>query len=184
MRRLHTGHYFLILFLTGFLTGVVYANYELGKQAAWSGTFTEAFLRELEVGKIVLKQYFWYLLRARLLLCAIMALLLVIRIRKPAVVLLLLWMGALGGIFLSEAVIQWGMKGSLFCMAGLLPQFLFYVPAVFVYLRYVWNFPQSQWNRQKTIFAGSLLLIGFWTEWYLNSWLVSRLVQLLFSSVG
>ena len=135
MKAFRTGHYFLALFFTGFLTGILIVNYIWGEQLSLIGTFTEVYL---------------------------------------------LWTGMSGGILLSEAVAELGMKGSILCVAGLFPQFLFYVPAVLVLLRFCWNYPQNQWNRQKTFFVCGLFLIGIFLESCLNPWLIQQIVNILF----
>ena len=83
-------------------------------------------------------------------------------------------------IKIEEAVAELGMKGSILCVAGLFPQFLFYVPAVLVLLRFCWNYPQNQWNRQKTFFVCGLFLIGIFSESCLNPWLIQQIVNILF----
>ena len=103
-----------------------------------------------------------------------------IRIRKIVAAFFLLWTGMSGGILLSEAVAELGMKGSILCVAGLFPQFLFYVPAVLALLRFCWNYPQNQWNRQKTFFVCGLFLIGIFSESCLNPWLIQQIVNILF----
>ena len=103
-----------------------------------------------------------------------------IRIRKIVAAFFLLWTGMSGGILLSEAVAELGIKGSILCVAGLFPQFLFYVPAVLVLLRFCWNYPQNQWNRQKTFFVCGLFLIGIFSESCLNPWLIQQIVNILF----
>ena len=112
---------------------------------------------------ISFQQYIWYLIRVRGVFFLILFLAMGIRIRKIVAAFFLLWTGMSGGILLSEAVAELGMKGSILCVAGLFPQFLFYVPAVLVLLRFCWNYPQNQWNRQKTFFVCSLFLIGIFS---------------------
>ena len=164
MKAFRTGHYFLALFFTGFLTGILIVNYIWGEQLSLIGTFTEVYLMRLKNEKISFQQYIWYL----------------IQVRKIVAAFFLLWTGMSGGILLSEAVAELGMKGSILCVAGLFPQFLFYVPAVLVLLRFCWNYPQNQWNRQKTFFVCGLFLIGIFSESCLNPWLIQQIVNILF----
>ena len=164
MKAFRTGHYFLALFFTGFLTGILIVNYIWGEQLSLIGTFTEVYLMRLKNGIFFLMLF----------------LAMGIRIRKIVAAFFLLWTGMSGGILLSEAVAELGMKGSILCVAGLFPQFLFYVPAVLVLLRFCWNYPQNQWNRQKTFFVCGLFLIGIFSESCLNPWLIQKIVNILF----
>ena len=129
---------------------------------------------------ISFQQYIWYLIQVRGIFFLMLFLAMGIRIRKIVAAFFLLWTGMSGGILLSEAVAELGMKGSILCVAGLFPQFLFYVPAVLVLLRFCWNYPQNQWNRQKTFFVCSLFLVGIFSESCLNPWLIQQIVNILF----
>ena len=180
MKKIRAGHYFLILFFAGFLTGIFYGNYNWENHSDWTGIFTETFWGELGNTRVVLQKYIWYLLYARVFLCAVLVLMVFLRIRKIMTALFIIWTGTSGGILLSEAVTQLGMKGSLLCIAGILPQSLFYIPAAFIFLKYCWNYPQSQWNRQKTRFVCILFLLGILSEIYLNPCLIQWMARHLF----
>lgn len=180
MKAFRTGHYFLALFFTGFLTGILIVNYIWGEQLSLIGTFTEVYLMRLKNETISFQQYIWYLIQVRGIFFLMLFLAMEIRIRKIVAAFFLLWTGMSGGILLSEAVAELGMKGSILCVAGLFPQFLFYVPAVLALLRFCWNYPQNQWNRQKTFFVCGLFLIGIFSESCLNPWLIQKIVNILF----
>ena len=57
MKAFRTGHYFLALFFTGFLTGILIVNYIWGEQLSLIGTFTEVYLMRLKNEKILLFFY-------------------------------------------------------------------------------------------------------------------------------
>lgn len=65
MKAFRTGHYFLALFFTGFLTGILIVNYIWGEQLSLIGTFTEVYLMRLKNETISFQQYIWYLIRVR-----------------------------------------------------------------------------------------------------------------------
>ena len=180
MKTFRTGHYFLLLFFTGFLAGIFYSNYGWKDQSNLTGIFAETFLGEIGSTKIVLQKYIWYLFRARAILCIVLVLIVFLRVRKIAAAFFIVWTGMSGGILLSEAVTQLGMKGSLLCIAGIFPQSLFYIPTTLVFLRYCWNYPQSRWNRQKTGFVCISFLLGILSEAYLNPRMIQWMVQHLF----
>ena len=84
MRAFRTGHYFLALFFTGFLTGILVVNYIWGEQLSLIGTFTEVYLMRLKNETISFQQYIWYLIQVRGIFCLILFLMMGIRIRKIA----------------------------------------------------------------------------------------------------
>ena len=120
MKAFRTGHYFLALFFTGFLTGILIVNYIWGEQLSLIGTFTEVYLMRLKNEKISFKQYIWYLIQVRGIFFLVLFLAMGIRIRKIVAAFFLLWTGMSGGILLSEAVAELGMKGSILCAFALL----------------------------------------------------------------
>lgn len=65
VKAFRTGHYFLALFFTGFLTGILIVNYIWGEQLSLIGTFTEVYLMRLKNEKISFQQYIWYLIQVR-----------------------------------------------------------------------------------------------------------------------
>ena len=180
MKKFRTGHWFLLLFFAGFLTGIFFINYGWRNYSSLTTVFSEEFLAELGTVKISFQKYIWYLLQTRLILCGVLILMMFLRIRKITATVFIYWTGLSVGILFSEAVTQLGMKGSLLCVAGLLPQSLFYIPAVLVFLRYCWNYPQNQWNRQKTVFVSGLFALGILSETYLNPWVIRWVATHLF----
>ena len=113
MKAFRTGHYFLALFFTGFLTGILIVNYIWGEQLSLIGTFTEVYLMRLKNEKISFQQYIWYLIQVRGIFFLVLFLAMGIRIRKIVAAFFLLWTGMSGGILLSEAVAELGMKGTI-----------------------------------------------------------------------
>ena len=108
MKAFRTGHYFLALFFTGFLTGILIVNYIWGEQLSLIGTFTEVYLMRLKNEKISFQQYIWYLIQVRGIFFLMLFLAMGIRIRKIVAAFFLLWTGMSGGILLSEAVAELG----------------------------------------------------------------------------
>ena len=101
------------------------------------------------------------------------------KMRKIAAVLFLVWTGISGGILISTAVISMGIKGSLLCTVGILPQFVFYVPAYLILIWYCYSYPKSQWNRQKAVFAALAVSVGMILEIFVNPSLVRAFLSTL-----
>ena len=80
---------------------------------------------------------------------------------------------------ISMAVLGMGVKGSILCIAGMLPQFLCYIPAYLIVVWYAYCYPRMQWNIQKSLVSGGLLLVGIVLELYVNPVLVGAFLKTL-----
>ena len=165
--------------MPGFLLGVIYVNFIARKYVAVPGIFSDYFLDQFLDLQIDVREYLWYLLRLRAVPFLALAALSFTRARRVSGVLFLVWAGASGGILLSSAAADLGIKGCLLCVTALFPQFLFYIPAFVVLLWYCYTAPQSHWNRQKTIFVILTMALGLITELYVNPIVVKAFLATL-----
>ena len=129
MKRLHSRKQLLVLFMPGFLAGVLCVNLLTKRYTAEPGIFSEYFLDQFQTVKIVAKEYLWYLLRLRLLPFLAVLALSMTKMRRAAAALFLIWTGISAGILISTAVLSMGIRGSFLCLAGMFPQFILYIPA-------------------------------------------------------
>lgn len=168
MKILHTRKQLFVYFMPGFLLGIIYVNLIMKKYTAESGIFSDYFLKQYQTAEIIAQEYIWYLLKVR----AVPFLLLLgsafTKLRKFASIAFLVWTGFSSGLLLSMAVLGMGIKGSILCIVGILPQFLLYIPAYMVVIWYSYTYPQNRWNTQKSIFVGLTLFVGILLEVYVN----------------
>lgn len=179
MRIFHTRKQLIAFFMPGFLFGIVYVNFIAVRYMAEPGLFSTYFLEQYQSVDIIAGEYLWYLIRTRIFPLIILAGFSVTRLRKAASVLFLIWTGMSGGILISLAAADLGIKGSILCITGLLPQFLFYIPAYLILLWYAYAYPASRWNRQKTIFISFMMAAGLVLEVYVNPVLVRIFLSVL-----
>ena len=179
MKIFHTRKQFLAFFMPGFLLGIIYVNFIARKYMAEPGIFSEFFLNQFVNVQIDVREYLWYLLRLRVVPFIALAALSFTRIRRAAAVLFLVWAGVSGGILISAAAADLGIKGCLLCVTALFPQFMFYIPAFIVMLWYCYTAPQNHWNRQKTIFVTLTMSLGLITELYINPVIVKVFLSTL-----
>ena len=170
---------FLIFFMPGFLLGIVYVNFVARKYMAEPGIFSDFFLNQFQSVSIDVKEYVWYLLRLRAAPFLALAGLSFTKAGKISAVLFLVWTGISAGILVSAAVLNMGIKGSILCLAGLFPQFLFYIPAYAILLWYCYTVPQTHWNRQKTIFVSLAMSVGIILELYVNPMIIKAFLSVL-----
>lgn len=179
MKIFRTRKQFLVFFMPGFLLGIIYVNFIARKYMAEPGIFSDYFLNQFQSSSIDAREYIWYLLRLRAVPFLVLAGLSFTKARKISAVLFLVWTGISGGILISAAVLNMGIKGSLLCIVGLFPQFLLYIPAYVVLLWHCYTAPQTHWNRQKTLFVSLAMAVGIILEMYVNPVLVKAFLSVL-----
>lgn len=179
LKMFHVKRQLLALFMSGFLLGILYVNLEAEQFAAGAGIFSEYFLKQYQQVEILTGEYIWYLLQVRLIPFLVMLGAAFTKFRKGAAVLFLIWTGFSAGLLFSMAVLGMGVKGSILCVIGMLPQFLFYIPAYLIVLWYAYCYPRMQWNVQKSLVSGGMLLIGLILELYVNPVLVGAFLKTL-----
>lgn len=179
MKILHSRKQLFALFMPGFLLGVLCVNLLAKRYSAEPGIFSDYFLNQFQTVKIVARDYLWYLLRIRILPFLTVLALSMTKMRRAAAALFLIWTGISAGILISTAVLSMGIRGSFLCIAGIFPQFVFYIPAYLILLWYCWSYPGSRWNRQKTLFVVMALAMGILMEIYVNPSIVRAFLSTL-----
>lgn len=179
MKILHTKWQMLSLFMTAFLLGILYVNIFAKHSVTELQVFSEYFLTQYAGLDVDAREYLLYLMRVRLLPFILVMVLTFTKIRKISAAAAVLWTGFSGGILLSLAAMNMGIKGILFCMVGIFPHFFLYIPAYIVLLVYSWQYPRNQWNRQKTIFITAAMLAGILLETYVNPVLIKGFLRML-----
>lgn len=103
----------------------------------------------------------------------------------------LLYMGFEFGSILTSSILQFGAQGGIFGLSLFLPQYLFYIPAVFGICSASYQKSLTLWKNQpvfeKTIYGylGKMLLLvclmagGIYLEAFWNPFLVAKLVDYL-----
>ena len=165
--------------MAGFLVGILYANIISRQYVTVSGVFNEYYLRQYMITEIVAEEYIWYILPMRAGPFLALAVLGYTKLKKIAVIAYLLWTGFSVGMIAVTAVIQMGMRGILLFLAGIMPQFLFYILAYTVVLWYLYTYPDAKWNSGKTVFVILTLIMGILMEVYVNPGLMRMFIQTL-----
>ena len=179
MRIFQTRKQLLVFFMPGFLLGIIYVNFVAKKYMAEPGIFSDYFLEQFRSATVDAREYIWYLLKIRAVPFLGLTGLSFTKARKAASDLFLVWTGISFGILISAAILSLGLKGSLLCVVGLFPQFLFYIPAYLVLLWHCYMIPRSSWNRQKIIFTSLMMAAGIMLELYVNPVLVKAFLSVM-----
>ena len=171
--------YLVVLYLTGFLIGIVSTNIESKELVVYSGVFSESFLNQYRQMEIDTEKFLWYVVRIRLLPVAVLGMLGCTRWKKTIVTMFLCWTGFLSGTGITLAILKMGVKGLLFGIVALTPQILFYIGGYFIILWYLYRYPDNRWNGTKTIGVCLALLAGIILETWVNPILMQLFIRVL-----
>lgn len=176
-RKKEYARLWILLFVAGFIAGILYRNLTY-KDYSDSGTiFNEYFMQQFAGIEIVAKEYMKYIIGERLTPLICICILGCLKWKKVLTSLFVSWTGFLLGVLVVSAIIWQGAKGVLLCMAILFPHMLFYVLAYCIVLSYFYSYPESSWNLKKTMVVVLSLAVGIVLESYVTPWLL-RLIYL------
>lgn len=169
----------LIIFLAvGFFMGILYENIVSKNQGVSIKLFQTYFLKQFTQVEIVAEEYLWYVAKARVIPFLVLLFLGCLKWKKMMVSICVSWTGFLFGIIIVSSVIQLGMKGILFFLAGMLPHMFFYVLGYGMYLLHLYRYPSHTWSNTKTIFIVLMIFLGIVLETYLSPLIIKSIVRI------
>lgn len=171
MKVFHVKKQLAALFMPGFLIGIIYVNF-LAKNMWQLRICSVNIFGSIQGCADRRKRIFMVSASHSLRSVFMLSGLALTKLKKVSAGLFLGWTGISVGVLVSLAASNLGMKGCLLCLIGVSPQFLFYIPAYFMILKYCYESEDGRWNRQKTIFVGLMMSLGIITELYVNPVLV------------
>lgn len=172
-----------VLFLGGFLLGFLLMN--MGKSILLTGTgmFDEDTLYHMRYMAVDSGALFCYILRKRFLRVSGLILLLTTYLGALTCAVMIAWYGLSAGVFLSTLLLRYGIRGFLIALAGIFPQYIFYVPAILLLLR--WGDREAAgtpegWKRKFQLLPIlGLLLLGCLLEGYVNPGILLSVLKIL-----
>ena len=166
----------LILFFAGLLAGILFV--QTLSDDSFAGIFSEYFLNQYASLEIDGQRLFRYVGGYR---CSQYVLLVCCGAVPAAPVLVgafLFFLGMTWGTMISISTVRLGLKGVLICVAGVVPQILFYLPAFGWILLWIWNGGSSRKKYWFLVGTGVFfLLFGIVTEVYLNPLLLQQILR-------
>lgn len=166
----------LLLFFAGLLAGILFV--QMQSDDSFAGIFSEYFLNQYASLPIDYRKLLRYVGGYR---CGQYGLLLCCCALSAAPLLcsgILFLLGMTWGTMISISTVRLGFKGVLLCVAGVLPQIFFYLPAFGWMLLWIWKRGN---NRKKYLFlaaAGFFFLVcGIVTEVYLNPLILQQILR-------
>lgn len=125
---------FGMIFLVAFAAGILVMNFGKSILLEHTGLLDENVLRQMVSAYPDSNALFAFVLRKRITLALVMVLLATTYLGIGVCVAVDIWYGFSAGAFLAAAMIQYGFKGILLVAAGVMPQYLFYAPALYALL--------------------------------------------------
>lgn len=193
-KDLHMGKLpFLPVFLTGLLAGIVIMNIGKSILLESTGLLDEYALYHMKYMTVNSNALFYYVLRQRLGTLLILAVFATTYLGLAVCLGTVLWYGMAAGAFLSALVIRYGMKGILFALTGILPQYLLYVPAMLAMLLWCEKLCRSIYFRNtfypenadsplkrttRLIIIFMAVILGAFLESYINPYFMSALLKI------
>ena len=183
-RRKYPGQF---LFGLGFLLGVILPNFMYRTQ--WhQSTVSSVYLMGIFSGDSS-TEYFWQVLKMRggLFLLASCSGVTIFGI--PVAVMGMLAGGVLTGMLLTVSVLQFGLNGGLIGAGLLFPQYLLYLPCLFIGLDQIYDCSAKLWKNRsfsagqittyllKMFLCAALCLAGIFLEVYCNPKITEILIK-------
>ena len=165
--------------LAGFVLGILYSNFIAADSLLLVGNLHTYYLEEFAKRKTQMIEYFPYLLKLRLTPILVIILAKHLKFRKCIVTLFSTWVGFLWGIYACISVAQFGVKGIAFCVIGIFPQIIFYIPAYIMVVVFVYYYPTIQWNSFKTFVFLLCLISGIFLEGQMNPIMLKWFIKML-----
>ena len=183
----------LPVFLTGILAGIFIMN--IGKSILLenTGLLDEYALYHMKYMTVNSNALFYYVLKQRMGTLLILAVSATTYLGLAVCLGMTLWYGMAAGAFLSALVIRYGMKGILFALTGVMPQYLLYVPAMLALLFWCESLCRSIYFRNTVYMEGNMtvpkrlvhlaiivvaVLAGCFLESFVNPHLMSGLLKI------
>ena len=169
----------IIILAVGFFIGIIYENILAHRSVVISELILKNNLKQYLQVNVIAEKYFWYVVKARMLLFAFILLLSCFKWKKIFVAVCICMVGFFGGVMTVASVLQLGIKGLFLCAIGLFPQGIFYGMAYSMLFVYWFRYPERRWNHTKTIFVVLMLLVGCMVEVYVNPILVKWMIAMI-----
>jgi len=183
------------IFLTGLLAGMVIMNVGKSLLLDSTGLLDEYTLYHMKYMTVESNGLFYYILRMRLKTIITLAILATTYLGLAVCAGASFWYGLSFGAFLMTVLLRYGLKGVLFALAGVFPQYLLYVPAMAALLLWCEGLNRSIYFRNavetgkeggvilskrlgKLLIILLLILLGCLLESFVNPGIMSGLLKI------
>ena len=177
--------FFLLLFLAGFVLGIIFVNLVWRYRTQDIDTLSLFSTGEGVSVQVHTSGYLWYLVQKRMGMLGVYHLVGVTVLGTVLVIAGLLWMGFLSGALAAIAILQLGLKGFAVLVAACVSQIFLYLPAGLFYLTSVYQMSEKSRGADglnRKLYKGYLLnclaplaviFCGILLECYVNPYILN-----------
>ncbi len=144
----------IMLFFLGLFLGFLIMNIGKGVLLTDTGLFDEDTLYQMKYMTVDKSAFFCYILRKRLCWLLVLAVAATTYLGLAVCMGLVLWYGFSAGMFFSVLMLRYGLKGILLALVGIFPQYLLYIPAFVLFLKWAKHLYKSIYSRGAGFDAG------------------------------
>lgn len=126
----------MLLFAAGFILGMIVINIEKGTLLFDTGLLDEDTLCRMKYMTVDSSALFCYVLRKRMSVMLLLAVAATTYLGLAVCTVAVLWFGFSAGGFLAVLLLRYGIKGLLLAAVGIFPQYVLYVPAFVLLLKW------------------------------------------------
>lgn len=126
----------MLLFAAGFILGMIFVNIEKGMLLFDTGLLDEDTLYHMKYMTVDSSALFCYVLRKRMGVMLLLAVAATTYLGLAVCTASVLWFGFSAGGFLAVLLLRYGIKGLLLAAVGIFPQYVLYIPAFLLLLKW------------------------------------------------
>lgn len=171
---------FVIVIFFGILIGTVYANISVKFNTSYANVLNSSYLalyNDVTVDSFKLWQY---VCKTRLRDFALLCILGMTAVSKPAFLLYLIYIGISVGTLISYAVMNFHFGGVVVYLITVFPQCILYIVTIYIILRLMYDKKKNIKNLWlAVIIAVIILLFGTYAEAYVNPWIIKNIFILI-----
>lgn len=181
--------FFIVLFMIGFLVGILFTNIFGKAYILGVGLLGEYFLLHFKYTQINYNRLLMYVFQERIQLFLVVCILGITNIGIPVIGAFFVWLGFSSGVLLSVGILKFGLKGIMICLSAVFPQFLIYIPVYLLYSDKLIDQKvsgRSTWKKQKWLqyvlfVVLGILVIAFGAvlETYINPIILKKVLSLV-----
>ncbi|MFI3171217.1 MAG: stage II sporulation protein M [Eubacteriales bacterium] len=179
MKLVEQQKVFFFIFFTGFIVGILYTNLIAVDYLTMTSVFCGYYLNEYISARWTFADCLLQVVYVRVMPLIGILVIGYSKLNRVGVMLFLAWTGFLCGIYMSMGIAQLGLNGIVFCLIGMFPQILFYIPAYLIAVIFSYKYPMSQWSTAKIGVIIMCMISGIILECQVNPYIMRWFIKLL-----
>lgn len=181
-RTIQWGEKLLLFYLAGVLAGIILLQLPDKEVLARYGFFSESTIERLRYMEVNTKGLFFYCLRKRGTVAILLVIFAMTNLAPVIASAYTSWIGFGTGAWITVASVRYGILGPLLYLGIIMPQALCYLPAFFLYIRWMAGLYMEQerpFGKMAQLFIVFLVfLVGILLESYVNPAVLKNFIKI------